>query len=107
VACERGEDRLGPGACRSIAATDTCSFDSPSDYEYGPRLVEINLGCNYECEHCYLGLKQFSGLDWDARARLLHMLRDAGVLVAAIDRRGAAHRQSCSSRRTPWRTSSA
>ena len=60
--------------------TDTVLVRQPAALEYGRASYEINLGCNYECEHCYLGLKQFSGLDWEARVRLLHMLRDAGVL---------------------------
>ncbi|MFJ6695579.1 radical SAM protein [Streptomyces sp. NPDC091272] len=51
-----------------------------SPYGYGRASYELNLGCNYDCEHCYLGLKQFSGLDWPDRERLLHVVRDAGVL---------------------------
>jgi MoaA/NifB/PqqE/SkfB family radical SAM enzyme len=51
-----------------------------SRYEYGRASYEVNLGCNYACEHCYLGLKTFSGLSWPQRERLLHILRDAGVL---------------------------
>jgi MoaA/NifB/PqqE/SkfB family radical SAM enzyme len=47
---------------------------------YGKASYELNLGCNYDCEHCYLGLKKFGGLDWPDRARLLEVLRDAGVL---------------------------
>ncbi|CAI7977516.1 MoaA/NifB/PqqE/SkfB family radical SAM enzyme [Frankia sp. Hr75.2] len=46
----------------------------------GRASYELNLGCNYECEHCYLGLKEFSGLDWVDRERLLYMMRDAGVV---------------------------
>jgi uncharacterized Fe-S cluster-containing radical SAM superfamily protein len=47
---------------------------------FGRASYELNLGCNYDCEHCYLGLKQFSGLSWEDRERLLVILRDAGVL---------------------------
>lgn len=47
---------------------------------YGKASYELNLGCNYDCEHCYLGLKKFSGLEWPDRARLLETIRDAGVL---------------------------
>jgi organic radical activating enzyme len=49
-------------------------------YEYGRASYELNLGCNYACKHCYLGLKEFAGLGWSDRERLLHILRDAGVL---------------------------
>lgn len=47
---------------------------------YGKASYELNLGCNYDCEHCYLGLKKFGGLDWPERERLLENIRDAGVL---------------------------
>jgi organic radical activating enzyme len=51
-----------------------------SPYRFGRASYELNLGCNYDCEHCYLGLKQFSGLPWEDREKLLHIMRDAGVL---------------------------
>jgi len=47
---------------------------------YGRASWEINLGCNYACSHCYLGLKEFSGLPWPDKERLLVMMRDAGVV---------------------------
>lgn len=49
-------------------------------YGYVRATYELNLGCNYDCEHCYLGLKEFAGLSWPDKERLLHILRDAGVL---------------------------
>jgi MoaA/NifB/PqqE/SkfB family radical SAM enzyme len=55
-----------------------------SVYGYGRASWEINLGCNYACSHCYLGLKEFSGLPWQGKARLLHMMRDAGVVWLQI-----------------------
>jgi MoaA/NifB/PqqE/SkfB family radical SAM enzyme len=51
-----------------------------SGYEFGKATYELNLGCNYDCEHCYLGLKEFEGLPWSERERLLETIRDAGVL---------------------------
>lgn len=51
-----------------------------SPYGFGRASYELNLGCNYDCEHCYLGLKKFSGLAWPDREKLLHIMRDAGVL---------------------------
>lgn len=51
-----------------------------SPYGYGRASYELNLGCNYDCEHCYLGLKKFEGLSWDNREKLLRVMRDAGVL---------------------------
>lgn len=47
---------------------------------YGKASYELNLGCNYDCEHCYLGLKKFEGLDWPAREKVLEVIRQAGVL---------------------------
>lgn len=55
-----------------------------SPFGYGRASWEINLGCNYACSHCYLGLKQFSGLPWADTVRLLHMMRDAGVVWLQI-----------------------
>ncbi|MDQ3763144.1 MAG: radical SAM protein [Actinomycetota bacterium] len=49
-------------------------------YNYGRASYELNLGCNYACKHCYLGLKEFAGLTWSDREQLLYILRDAGVL---------------------------
>jgi uncharacterized Fe-S cluster-containing radical SAM superfamily protein len=55
-----------------------------SKYGFGRASYEVNLGCNYDCEHCYLGLKKFEGLDWPDRERVLHVMRDAGVLWLQI-----------------------
>ncbi len=52
----------------------------PSPYGYVRATYELNLGCNYDCEHCYLGVKEFKGLDWPDRERMLHILSDVGVL---------------------------
>jgi MoaA/NifB/PqqE/SkfB family radical SAM enzyme len=51
---------------------------------YGRASWEINLGCNYACSHCYLGLKEFAGLPWPDKERLLLMMRDAGVVWLQI-----------------------
>lgn len=51
-----------------------------SPFGFGRASYELKLGCNYDCEFCYLGLKKFEGLTWPNRERLLHMFRDAGVL---------------------------
>lgn len=59
---------------------DTVLVRSESPYGYGRASYELNLGCNYDCEHCYLGLKRFEGLSWPDRERLLHIMREAGVL---------------------------
>jgi MoaA/NifB/PqqE/SkfB family radical SAM enzyme len=65
-------------ADRPVAGTMLVRPDTP--YGYSRASYELNLGCNYDCEHCYLGLKRFAGLDWHDRVRLLHIMRDAGVV---------------------------
>ncbi|MET9347075.1 radical SAM protein [Streptomyces termitum] len=47
---------------------------------YGRATYEINKGCNFDCEHCYLAERRFEGLPWPDKVRLLCLLRDAGVL---------------------------
>ena len=49
-------------------------------YGYARASYELNLGCNYDCEHCYLGEKLFAGMDWPGRDRLLQVMAEAGVL---------------------------
>jgi hypothetical protein len=49
-------------------------------YGYARASYELNLGCNYDCEHCYLGEKMFAGMEWPGRERLLNVMADAGVL---------------------------
>ncbi|MCJ1677583.1 radical SAM protein [Streptomyces sp. APSN-46.1] len=51
-----------------------------SRFRYNRGTWEINLGCDYDCEMCYLGEKRFEGLDWAGKERLLHQVRDAGVI---------------------------
>jgi MoaA/NifB/PqqE/SkfB family radical SAM enzyme len=59
---------------------DAVIVRTQSPYGYGRASYELNLGCNYDCEHCYLGLKTFSRLSWPERERLLRIMREAGVL---------------------------
>ncbi|GAA3743097.1 MoaA/NifB/PqqE/SkfB family radical SAM enzyme [Spinactinospora alkalitolerans] len=58
----------------------TALIRRPSPYGCVRASYELNLGCNYDCEHCYLGERPFAGLDWPGRERLLHIMRDAGVV---------------------------
>lgn len=41
---------------------------------------EINKGCNFNCEHCYLAQRKFEGLSLPDKIRLIDLMRDAGVL---------------------------
>ncbi|PRY56016.1 radical SAM protein [Glycomyces artemisiae] len=62
----------------------TVLIRQPSMYGYVRASYELNLGCNYDCEHCYLAQKRFEGLDWPERARLLSIMRDAGVVFIQL-----------------------
>ncbi|MCY0938527.1 radical SAM protein [Streptomyces sp. H34-S4] len=53
---------------------------APGRFRHSRATWEINLGCDFDCEHCYLGEKKFAGLDWEGKQRLLHTVRDAGVI---------------------------
>ncbi|WP_208036743.1 radical SAM protein [Streptomyces cyanogenus] len=63
---------------------DSVLVRKPSPYDFGRASWEINLGCNLECPHCYLGVKEFSGLTWQQKVRLLDIMQDAGVLWLQI-----------------------
>ncbi|PWI15929.1 radical SAM protein [Streptomyces sp. Act143] len=56
----------------------------PSSWGYGKASWEINLGCNYACKHCYLGLKMNSGMPWEDKKRCLDVMAEAGVLWLQI-----------------------
>lgn len=59
---------------------DTLLIREESPYGMGRASWELNLGCNYDCPFCYLGEKRFSGMSWPQRQKLLHIMREAGVL---------------------------
>ncbi|WP_030260582.1 MULTISPECIES: radical SAM protein [Streptomyces] len=65
-------------------ASEAVLVRDASMYGHSRASWEINLGCDLDCEHCYLGKKRFSGLDEKGKRRLLLMLRDAGVLWLQI-----------------------
>ncbi|MEV5567618.1 radical SAM protein [Streptomyces sp. NPDC052196] len=52
----------------------------PSPFGHGRASYEVNNGCNWACDHCVYGAKRHEGLRWPPREKLLHILRDAGVL---------------------------
>ncbi|MFG2430460.1 radical SAM protein [Streptomyces sp. NPDC048590] len=52
----------------------------PSKWGYGKASWEVNLGCNYKCKHCYLGLKVNAGMPLDDKLRCLDIMAEAGVL---------------------------
>lgn len=54
------------------------------DAAYARASWEITLGCNWACEHCYLGDTSAGGLDRAGKTRLVETIRDAGVLWLQI-----------------------
>jgi molybdenum cofactor biosynthesis enzyme MoaA len=73
--------RVGLGAevaGRSLAESVLVRPETP--FGYARASYELNLGCNFDCEHCYLGEKRFDGLRWPDRQRLLDVIAASGVL---------------------------
>ncbi|MFH8573049.1 hypothetical protein [Streptomyces sp. NPDC017993] len=73
----------------SMSVTGRCTGDfllvrQPSVWGYSRASWEINLGCNYQCKHCYLGLKVYSGMPLADKLTCLRVMHDAGVLWLQI-----------------------
>ncbi|MGQ4374984.1 radical SAM protein [Streptomyces sp. SAS_267] len=66
------------------ALGDVLLVREPGPYAFSRATWEINLGCDYDCEMCYLGEKRFEGLDMDGKRILLTVMRDAGVIWLQI-----------------------
>ncbi|MCF4138690.1 radical SAM protein [Streptomyces sp. Tue 6430] len=56
----------------------------PSTWGYGKASWEVNLGCNYKCKHCYLGLKVNSGMPFEDKRQCLNIMAEAGVLFLQV-----------------------
>ena len=67
-------------AGRSLAGT--LLVRPETSYGYARASYELNLGCNFDCEHCYLGEKRFDGLNWPDRVRLLDVIAEAASTAA-------------------------
>ncbi|WP_030618214.1 radical SAM protein [Streptomyces fulvoviolaceus] len=61
-------------------APDALLIRDCSPYGHGRASYEVNNGCNWACGHCVYGDKLHEGLAWEPRERLLHILRDAGIV---------------------------
>ncbi|WP_328403957.1 radical SAM protein [Streptomyces sp. NBC_00390] len=66
------------------SAAEALLVRTPSSFDYGRASYELNMACNWECPHCYLGVKEDAGLPWEDRDKILHVLRDAGVVWLQI-----------------------
>jgi MoaA/NifB/PqqE/SkfB family radical SAM enzyme len=62
---------------RDAAVVRSPSF-APATYSRAS--YEINLGCNFSCEHCYLEQRPFAAMPLASKHRLIDMLADLGVL---------------------------
>ncbi|MBA4078939.1 MAG: hypothetical protein C0508_28170, partial [Cyanobacteria bacterium PR.023] len=59
---------------------DAIHFREKSSGEYTDASYEINLACNYNCEHCYLDERKNRKLGVEERAQLLDTMQKAGVV---------------------------
>ncbi|WP_245876546.1 radical SAM protein [Streptomyces uncialis] len=62
------------------SAADTVLVRPSPSLGFSRATWEINQGCNFNCEHCYLAQRKFEGLDWEGKKRLLDIVRDSGAL---------------------------
>ncbi|MEV7183408.1 radical SAM protein [Kitasatospora sp. NPDC093102] len=65
-------------------ASDFLLVRQPSTWGYSRASWEINLGCNYKCKHCYLGLKVNSGMPLADKLTCVGIMAEAGVLWLQI-----------------------
>ncbi|MGW4517890.1 radical SAM protein [Streptomyces sp. NPDC004393] len=65
-------------------AGDFLLVRQPSPWGYSKASWEVNLGCNYNCKHCYLGLKVSSGMPLADKLYCLDLMAEAGVLWLQI-----------------------
>jgi organic radical activating enzyme len=63
-----------------LPSGDAVMVRPETPYGYARASYEVNLFCNYGCEHCYLGERPFAGLDLTRRMLLLDTMKNAGVL---------------------------
>ncbi|MGW2398856.1 radical SAM protein [Kitasatospora sp. NPDC001664] len=80
AARQRWAMELAPGR----PAAEYLLMRAKADPQYSRASWEINLGCNYDCEHCYLGEKKFEGLPMAGKEQLLRTMQEAGVLWLQI-----------------------
>lgn len=69
---------------RGRSAPEVLLVRATSEHEYGRASYEVNMACNWECPHCYLGLKEDAGMEWEDRVKVLRTLQEAGVLWLQI-----------------------
>lgn len=67
-----------------VAASDAVLVRPIVPLSYSRATWEINKGCNFNCEHCYLAERRFEGLPREKKEHLLDLIRDAGVLWLQI-----------------------
>lgn len=80
-------DWLVEPACKGLGVdvagqrlADAVMVRPETSFGYARASYELNLGCNFDCDHCYLGEKRFDGLTWPDRQRLLEVIAESGVL---------------------------
>lgn len=71
-------------AGRPTGSVVTVRRPSTAPVTYSRASWEINKGCNFACEHCYLEQRPFAGIPLNQKLALIDMLRDIGVLWLQI-----------------------
>jgi hypothetical protein len=68
---------------RSRPINEVVIVRQPSDYGYGRASRELTLGCNYDCEHCYLDIEDRLALQGGESSITLCMTSSQPVRAAS------------------------
>ena len=63
----------------AMNATRALLIRERTEYDYANASWELNLRCNYNCAHCYLGARPLGSLQMPGRLKVLAAMRDLGV----------------------------
>ena len=55
-----------------------------SEHELSNAVIEINDNCNFQCDHCYLGIKEKKYMNFDLFKKIIDQLYDLGCLSILI-----------------------
>lgn len=63
-----------------LSLCDVLTLRQSSDFAYGIASWELNLLCNYNCPHCYLGVRPNETITHESRMRILDRMCALGVI---------------------------
>lgn len=67
-----------------MSGGDAFVVRSKSQYAYGVASWELNLLCNYNCPHCYLGVRPNSSISVEQRRHVIDRIVELGVMRLQI-----------------------